>query len=152
VAEAPAAIFSVEFADLVPHHVHHSLDDELRNAVTALHSIRISLISVQQNHLDLTPIGTVDETRAVDDGDPMFERESTAWQDESRMSDGESKSNPRGNKSPTSGCGYNRIFTCKKIEARIAWMRIGRERKIGIESDHADLEITSSHDSTLVRG
>lgn len=126
VAEASAAIFSIEFADFVPHHVHHRLDDELRNAVTALHSICISLIGVQQNHLDLAPIRAVDETRAVDDGDPMFERESAAWQDESRMSDGESKCNPRGNKSPTSGCGNNGIFTCKEIEASIARMCIGR--------------------------
>jgi len=76
VTESSSAILSIELVDFFPHHVHHCLDDELGDSVATLDAICGSLIGVQQNHLDLTTIGAVDETGTVDHGDPVLESES----------------------------------------------------------------------------
>lgn len=150
VAEASPAIVTIEFTHFVPRHVHHCLDDELADSVTALDAICGSLVGVQQHNLDLPSIRAVDEPWAIDHSDSMFECKSTARQDETGISEWESKCDSRRDEGSPSGCWNHCIFTREEVEAGISRMRVHRKRKIGIESKDTDLEVVRGHGSTLV--
>ena len=85
-AEATTAVVAIESIDFSPHHFDDFLYDQLRDAIAALHHVVGGGIGVEENHLDLAPIRAIDQTRTVDHGDSVFQRQTTTWQHERGVS------------------------------------------------------------------
>jgi hypothetical protein len=70
VAESAVTAFRIskliETFDRYEHHVFDTLHNELSDALTALHLEWLHRISVDQQHLQFTPIPTVDETGRIE--------------------------------------------------------------------------------------
>src|ERR1700688_808952 len=65
----------VEHLDLAPVDDLHALDDELRDAVAAIDVERGVRIEVHEEDADLVPVARVDESRRVQAGHAVTERE-----------------------------------------------------------------------------
>jgi hypothetical protein len=78
VAEAAAAVVAVERLDHLPLHVLHPLQHQLGDAVAAVDVERLGGVGVEQDHLDLAAVGSVDQAGRVGDGEAVLERVAAA--------------------------------------------------------------------------
>ena len=117
VAEAAAAIVAVERIHLEPLDLFHSLQHELGDAVAAMYVEGLVRVGVQQHHLDLAPIGGIDEAGRVGHRDPVVQRVAATRQHEPGVPDGNGDGDARGHQQAATRRQHHTGFASPQIEA-----------------------------------
>ena len=83
-----------EFVDRYYVHIRNWQDDQLGDAVSALHDERFGRIGVEQCHQNFAAVARVDQAGRVHDRNPVPGRRATARQHKPRVAFRQSDSNP----------------------------------------------------------
>lgn len=118
----------------------NALDHQLRDAVPDSDLIVVFRVKVDQQHLDLSAIARVDESRGVQAGDTVTEREPTSGLDEASESFWQGHLDPGANEGPSAARCQRDRFGGHKVASRIERMGIGRQRHIVTEPFDGDLD------------
>lgn len=139
-AEPAAAMFTIERIDLVPHDLFDTLHHELGDAVAAMYLIVLFGIGVDQHHLDLTAVGSIDQAGCIEHGDPVIQGQTAAWQDETGITNGNGDRDTGWHQASAAASGYRDVMSCSQIEAGIAVAGIGGQFEVGVEALDLDIE------------
>ena len=140
VAEAAATVVTVERVADLPLDLFDSLNDELSNSVTASDGVFGIGVGVDQDDLDLSAVGGVNEARAIDNADAMFECHAAPWEDEASVSSRNGYRDAGRDKAASTARGKNCGLGGVQIEASIAFMSVGRYGQICVELNDRDGE------------
>ena len=127
-----------ERIDFVPHHFLNALQHQLGDAIATMHVVRLGGVGVEQHHLDLATVCTVDEARRVDHADAVFEGEATSGEDKSGMAVWDGNGNSGGHQQPATRGRQDAVLARTQVESCIAGMGVGRQGEVGVESNNRD--------------
>jgi hypothetical protein len=118
----------LEVLDHLEHCLLHTLHDQLGDALPASDLEVLDGISVDQQHLEFSPITAVDETRGVEAGDSVAKRQSAARLDEARTPLGDRYRESGGHQRAAASGDEHSIVSGRKVEASVTNARIAGER------------------------
>jgi len=126
-----------------------SLDDELGDAVTAPEPYRHSGVGVQQSHLYLATVPRVHGAWRINDRDTVPGGEARSRMDEGCVTGWQRDGNSRAQQRALARRKLD-VLGRYQVGARVTWMRVRRQRKIGIQSLDQHIDATA-HDSPSIR-
>lgn len=116
----------VEVGDRFEHHMFDALHHELGDPLTTRDREWFDGIGVDEQHLEFTPVPTVDQTGSVEAGHAMRERESATGLDESGMALGNRHGQSGGDQRSTTSGEEDDVLTSNEIEPGVAHSGVGR--------------------------
>ncbi len=120
------------------------LNQQLGDAVAAVHHDRRGWIEIDQRHFDLAAIPRVDGARAVDDRKPHPRSQSRARVDQADHSERDGDCNARSHQGTLTGCQLD-VFCAVEINPGVAVVRAVGQREPGVEADNGK---TGRHGAT----
>jgi L-seryl-tRNA(Ser) seleniumtransferase len=135
VAEAAAAVLTVERLDDMPLDFLDSLDHQLREPVATMHDERVLRVGVQQDHLHLAAVGGVDQTRRIGHRQAVVQRVSTAGKHEAREAGRDGDRDAGRHQQPATARRHDPILSRTKIKAGVARMCVRGQGQVGVESN-----------------
>ena len=138
-SESAAAVVVVQFINDCPPNFLDLLDDELSDAVATMNDVILCRIGVQQDHLDLSAIQTVDETGRIGRGETVLQRVPAPRQDESRVSAGNRNRDAGRHEKSSSARGHDSVLPRMKVDTGIPVMGVGRQRETIVQSAQGDV-------------
>src|SRR5215470_9748528 len=130
--------------DLMEYRAGHLLDDELGNPVPSPEPDRLSAVGVEQGHLDLATVPGIDRAWRIDNGDPVPGSEPGAGVDEGRVPVRQGDRDPGGHYRPLPR-GQRDVHRREQVHARIAGVRPGGQRQLGVQALDEDLHGLRGH-------
>lgn len=116
------------------------MHDELGDAVTAKHLEGFAGVGVDEHDPQLVAVAAVDEPGRVQARDAVAQREPAARQHEARVAVRQRKSDPGRHQRPPTARRKHGAIARNQVAPGIAWVRVRRQRQVGIETHDGDLE------------
>ena len=135
---ASAAIGVVEQWNFFPFGLFETLDDELRDAISAPDLIRFVRVGVDEQHPQFVPVAAVDEPWCVDARHAVPPRQAAAWLNEAGVAAGDRYSDAGADHGSAAGGGDHGILSCQQVTASVAIFRISRQWQIRVDTAHRD--------------
>src|SRR5580700_66249 len=98
-----------------------------------MHRVRIDRIMVDQEYLELAPVTGIDQSRGIQTGHPVAERQATAGQHETRKPGRDGQSHAGSDESSTTLGGQRRVMSSQQVGSGVARPGVGRYRQVWIE-------------------
>jgi len=122
------------FSHRLKHDVLDPLNDQLGNAIPAVHLVVLMRICVDEEDPHLTPVTGIDQAWRVQACDAMSEGESATRQDESGVSFGHCDDQTGWDERPPATRGEHRIRASTEVGAGIPRSRVRGQRRVRLES------------------